>query len=60
MKKVIKKMTQAISHIDLADLFMVLGAGLAFYGVFLIYRPASFLLLGAGLIYTSIKLERDK
>jgi hypothetical protein len=41
------------------DILLLLGTASVFYGTYLIYKPASFILLGAGLIYWAITMERN-
>ncbi len=57
-----KTIGQVISKLKLAltDILLLLGAGLVFYGVYRIYEPAAFILIGTGLIYWAIQLERGK
>ena len=58
----IKTIGKAIKKLKSAgnDVLMLAGVGLVFYGVFLIYQPAAFIVLGAGLVYWAIQLERGK
>ena len=44
----------------LSDIVILLGVSLVFYGTLSIYRPAAFVLLGAGLIAWAIQYERRK
>jgi hypothetical protein len=60
MKKLIEALKRIFSGWDLNDLFMVAGAGVLFYGTWLIYRPAAFILLGLGLLWWGIKGSRIK
>jgi len=39
----------------LKDLLIVIGAGLLFYGIYLIYPPAAYIVIAVGLIYTGLR-----
>lgn len=56
LKGILQKATK---NIGFTDILLVIGAALIFYGAYLIYKPVAFVLLGAGLIYTAIILERN-
>ena len=49
-----------VKQFSFTDYLFVIGAASAFYGVFCIYKPAAFILLGAGLIYMAVRLEGQK
>ncbi len=46
--------------LDFSDCMILMGGGLVFYGVYQVYQPASFIILGAGLIYWAIQIERGR
>ena len=56
----LKSGLKVLKQFSFTDYLFVIGAASAFYGVFCIYKPASFILLGAGLIYMAIRLEKEK
>jgi len=39
----------------LKDLLAIIGIGLLFYGIYLIYPPAAYIALGLGLIYVGVR-----
>ncbi len=41
--------------VDLKDLCILIGAGLLFYGLFLIYPPAAYIVAGAGFVYLGLR-----
>ncbi len=45
---------------DFTDCMIIAGGGLVCYGVYQVYPPASFIILGAGLIYWAIQIERGR
>lgn len=55
LKKIVRRV---IPPFNFADIILLIGTGSVFYGAFLIYQPAAYLLLGAGLIYMAIRMER--
>ena len=57
LKGILQKATRNISF---TDILLFIGAGLAFYGIYLIYKPAAFIILGAGVIYLAIMREGEK
>ena len=40
---------------ELKDFAMLIGAGLLFYGIWLIYPPAAYIVIGVGVIYLGVK-----
>ena len=56
----LKSGLKVLKQFSFTDYLFVIGAASAFYGVFCIYKPAAFILLGAGLIYMAIRLEKEK
>ena len=56
----LKSGLKVLKQFSFTDYLFVIGAASAFYGVFCIYKPASFILLGAGLIYMAVRLEKEK
>ena len=56
----LKSGLKVLKQFSFTDYLFVIGAASAFYGVFCIYKPASFILLGAGLIYMAVRLEGSK
>lgn len=57
LKKILRRV---ILPLDLADIILLVGSGSVFYGAFLIYQPVAYVLLGVGLIYLAIRMERGK
>ncbi len=39
----------------LIDLLLLIGAGLLFYGLFLIYPPSAYIVAGAGFVYLGLR-----
>ena len=37
------------------DALLLIGAGVLFYGIFLIYPPAAYIVAGAGFIYMGLR-----
>ena len=37
------------------DLFILIGTGLLFYGIFLIYPPAAYIVIAVGLIFIGVR-----
>ena len=40
---------------ELKDFVLLIGAGLLFYGLFLIYPPVAYIIIGGGLLYLGVK-----
>ncbi len=40
---------------DIRDFALLLGAGALFYGIWLIYPPAAYIVIGVGVIYLGVK-----
>jgi len=40
---------------ELKDFILLIGAGLLFYGLFLIYPPVAYIIIGGGLLYLGVK-----
>ncbi len=57
---VLKTLQKVTSKLDLADVILVLGSAAVFYGVYYFDSRVAWILLGAGLIYLSIRMERGK
>ena len=60
MSKVWKLITGRVKRLFNTDLLFIIGAGLGFYGVYQVYQPAAYILLGGGCIYLGIQAERRK
>jgi hypothetical protein len=46
--------------IDITDGMILAGSGLLFYGIYQIFPPAAYIILGIGLIFWAIQIERGK
>ncbi len=42
-------------NFELKDLALLLGAGALFYGIWLIYPPAAYIVIGVGVLYLGVK-----
>ena len=40
---------------ELKDLMLFIGAGALFYGIYLIFPPAAFIVIGSGCIYLGMR-----
>ena len=40
---------------ELKDFMLLLGAGALFYGIWLIYPPAAYIVIGVGVIYLGVR-----
>ena len=40
---------------EIQDFAMLIGAGALFYGIWLIYPPAAYIVIGVGIIYLGVK-----
>ena len=59
MKKLWKKI-RGLAKLDSSDVLLILGTVSAFYGIYCIYPPVAFIVLGVWAVVISILIERGK